>query len=114
MRCGVRCADTTLTSYGTSNSVSASAAAFMTGQSESLPMITPTSGLTASAPMNVVSVQPYRVRQPVRGQLRPLTHVGHRRAEHRHVADLAARPFLLAVVVHMGVTEPRQQVVQSL
>src|SRR4051812_25511199 len=108
MRCGVRCADTTLTSYGTSNSVSASAAAFMTGQSESLPMITPTNGLKSqllcstgrfALAVNVISVQPFRVRQPVCGQLRALAHVGHRLAEHRHVADLAARPFLLAVVV---------------
>ncbi len=44
MRCGVRCAEYTPTSYGTSNSASAWAAASMTDQSESLPMITPTTG----------------------------------------------------------------------
>ena len=41
---GVRCADTTRTSAGTSNSRRTSTAPCMTVRSESLPMITPTSG----------------------------------------------------------------------
>lgn len=41
---GIRCADTTSTSYGISNSSSAWAAASMTGQSESEPMTTPMRG----------------------------------------------------------------------
>ena len=45
---GIRCAETTSTSYGTPNSASASAAASITGQSESLPMTTPTSGVRST------------------------------------------------------------------
>ena len=41
---GVRCADTMRTSCGTPNSASTSTAPCMTSRSESLPMITPTSG----------------------------------------------------------------------
>ena len=41
---GIRWADTTSTSWATSNSSRAAAAASITGQSESLPMTTPTSG----------------------------------------------------------------------
>src|SRR5512146_2771351 len=40
----MRCADTTSASYGTSNSSRTSAAACITGQSESEPITTPTSG----------------------------------------------------------------------
>src|SRR5690242_2030777 len=40
----MRCADTTSASCGTSNSSSASAAALITGQSESLPITMPTMG----------------------------------------------------------------------
>jgi hypothetical protein len=47
MRPGVRCADTTPTSNGTSNSASAVAASSMTDQSLSLPMITPTRAVRA-------------------------------------------------------------------
>ena len=41
---GMRCAETTSASYATPNSASASAACSITGQSESEPMTTPTSG----------------------------------------------------------------------
>ena len=44
MTSGVRCAETMRTSWGTPKSVSTSIAACITGRSESLPMITPTSG----------------------------------------------------------------------
>ena len=49
---GIRCADTTSASYGTPNSARALTAASITGQSESLPITTPTSGslLTLRAP----------------------------------------------------------------
>src|SRR6516162_6827845 len=42
---GVRCAETTRTSWATPNSTSTSIAGCMVGRSESLPMITPTNGL---------------------------------------------------------------------
>src|SRR5579872_5027355 len=48
MRCGVRWAETTVSSKGISNSSSISAAAFMIVRSLSLPMITPTSGVLIS------------------------------------------------------------------
>lgn len=44
MSIGVRWAEITRVSQGTPNSAQASAAAFMVGQSESLPMMMPTSG----------------------------------------------------------------------
>lgn len=45
MRSGVRCADTTVSSYGTSNFSSICAAAAIVGRSESEPMMMPTSGV---------------------------------------------------------------------
>src|SRR5688500_14758739 len=110
MRCGVRCAETTFTSQATSNSASASAAARITGQSESLPMITPTGG----ASVDVIAVQPFAVGEPVRGQARAGPDLVHPRAEHGHVADLAPRPLLLAVVVHVRLGKSREQVMQPL
>ena len=58
MRPGVRCAETTPTSNGTSNSASACAASSITDQSLSLPMITPTRGSGMFTP----SVGPFGVR----------------------------------------------------
>src|SRR6201991_2739330 len=102
MRAGVRCADTTPTSNGTSNSASACAASSITDQSLSLPMITPTRGWGALAlVMSTPSVGPLGMRQPVCGPGRPFPHicdvrvVGERaacRAEDVDVADLAAGP----------------------
>ena len=49
MTSGVRCAETMRTSWATPNAVNTSIAACMTGRSESLPMITPTSGALSEA-----------------------------------------------------------------
>src|ERR1700694_3145965 len=116
---GVRCAETTPTSNGTSNSASACAAACMTDQSLSLPMITPTSGAGTSA-MFVPSVCPLAVRQPV---CRPggafadscdvlvVVPRAPNRAEDIHVPDFASRSFRLAVEVHLGIGHSGEQVV---
>src|SRR5690606_18294146 len=103
MRCGVRCAETTPTSNRTPNSASASAAASMVGQSESLPMIRPTAGpgLPLSL-MRIPSVGPNAVRHPVRRTLCLLPHLGDVLAEHVDVPDLAVRALALAVEVHLG------------
>src|SRR5882757_7625356 len=115
MRAGVRCADTTPTSNGTSNSASAVTASSITDQSLSLPMMTPTLGVLA---MSVPSIRPLAVRQVVRGPRRTLPDVrnvfvvGRRtvgRTEHVHVPDLAPRPLGLAVQVHLGIGDPREQ-----
>src|SRR3954453_23915158 len=103
---GVRWAETTRTSYGTSNSASASAAAPMTGQSESLPMITPTTGAALGSGMRGrlsqvlgPAVGPGRGGQPGGGQRGAGPDGGHVVAEERHVADLAVGALGLAVEV---------------
>jgi len=48
MSSGIRCADTTLASWGTSNSRSTATACCITSQSLLLPISTPTSGVVAS------------------------------------------------------------------
>src|SRR6185369_14864887 len=102
MRPGVRCADTTPTSNGTSNSANAVTASSITDQSLSLPMMTPTRAPLLA--MFIPSVRPFAVRQPVRGTYRPFPDLRGvlrvvdrttRGAEHVDVADLAARPFRL-------------------
>src|SRR5215470_19933954 len=96
--CGIRCADTTSASYGTPNSASAVAAASITGQSESLPMTTPT-----TAPLLMASILPRR--QVARRPPGPLARlVPERRVPgHGHVPDLAPRPHLLPVQVDLHV-----------
>src|ERR1700688_3864961 len=124
MRSGVRCAETTPTSNGTSNSASAWAAASITGQSLSLPMINPTRGSARSSEaMAIPSIGPLRVRQPVCRSLGPLAHVRDvlrvvgrpvARPDDVDVPDLAARAFCLAVQMDMGIRHPAEQMVQPL
>src|SRR2546430_17598271 len=106
---GVRCAETTRTSCDTPNSDSAPAAAFMTGQSESLPMITPTSAIPLLASFG----RGARV-QPAGGERGLLADPGHVLAQHGYVADLAPRLDLLAVQVDLRPRYRREQVVQAL
>src|SRR6201991_3519879 len=119
MRPGVRCAEATPTSIGTSNSASACAASSITDQSLSLPMITPTRGLVMSTP----SVGPFGMRQPVCGPHRAFPHIrdvcvvsqrSARGAENVDVSDLSARPLALAVQMDLGLGHPAEQVMQSL
>src|SRR5664279_6127093 len=102
MSSGVRCAETTCASCGTSNSPRAAAAADITDQSESLPMITPTSGASA---MTV------SVREVVSGRAGPPTHVGQVVTERGHVPDLAAGAEPLAVQMNLHVRPPGHAVV---
>src|SRR5690349_11414150 len=88
MSSGIRCAETTSASYGTSNSPSAWAAALIVGQSESEPITIPASG-----PASLIAGS-HQVGGCVPG---PATHVVQVAPECRHVADLAARPNLLAI-----------------
>src|SRR5690349_3686678 len=111
MRSGVRWADTTPTSNGISNSASAWAAASITGQSLSLPMISPT---LAPSAMSVPSVGPLRMRQPVCRPACPFTQFLDVLADDVDVTDLAARALLLAVQMHLGVGNPAEQMVQPL
>src|SRR6185312_16129631 len=122
MRSGVRCAETTPTSKGTSNSASAWAAASITGQSLSLPMIKPTRGPSFLV-MSIPSVCPFRVRQPVCRPLGSLTHVrdvprvvGRTSVppEDVDVPDLAARAFFLAVEVNTCLRDAPEQMMQPL
>src|SRR6478609_12146777 len=110
MRSGVRCAETTPTSNGMSNSASACAAASITGQSLSLPMIRPT--LAPSATMSVPSVGPLRVRQPVCRPRGPFTQFRHVFADEVHVPDLAAGALALAIEVHLRIGDAAEQMVQ--
>src|ERR1700761_6133424 len=125
MRSGVRCAETTPTSNGTSNSASAWAASSITDQSLSLPMITPTRGPGVLGVMVMVapSVGPFRMREPVRRPRRAFPHIcdvrvvverAVRRAKHIDVSDLAARPLTLVVQVHLCLGHPAEQVVHPL
>src|ERR1700756_1575927 len=100
-----------------SNPPSACAAASITGQSLSLPMINPTRGCRSG--MAIPSVGPFRVRQPVCRPLGPLAHVRYvlrvvRRpvacSENVDVADLAARALFLAVQMDTGVRHSAEQV----
>src|SRR3954471_22372078 len=109
MRSGVRCADTTPTSNGMSNSASAWAAASITGQSLSLPMISPT---RAPSAMSVPSVGPLRVRQPVCRPRGPFTQFRHVFADDVHVPDLAAGALALAIEVHLRIGDAAEQMVQ--
>src|SRR6188472_2855985 len=119
MRSGVRCADTTPTSNGMSNSANACAAASITGQSLSLPMISPTRGAgtcssrkRSSSAMSVPSVGPLRVRQPVCRPRGPFTQFRHVFADDVHVPDLAAGTLALAIEVHLHVGDSAEQMVQ--
>src|SRR5690348_10365015 len=113
MPTGVRCAETTRTSCGTSNSASASAAALITDQSESLPMITPTDvslmrGPRGSAKRSVRSSfagcsRLISVPQVRRGGAGPGADVGEGGAERGDVPDLAAGAEALAVEVDLDV-----------
>src|SRR3954470_19985408 len=97
MRRGVRWAERTCASYGTSNSSRASAAGSMTGQSESLPMTMPTTG-SLLGPLtrfsSVLGVERERGVNDAVGQVpgrghRPRAHLGDVGAEGGHVAELA-------------------------
>src|SRR3954468_23110577 len=119
MRRGVRCAETTCASYGTSNSASARAAGSIIGQSESLPMTMPTIGvLTATGSSVLVLEGERRVHHAVsevagRGD-RPGSHLGHVLPERGHVAELAAAPLALAVPVQLDVGPVGHEVVHPL
>src|SRR5579875_695141 len=120
---GIRCAETTSASQETPNSASASAAARITGQSESLPITIPARGwpLTRSpscdtaarqAPLTssfALLVAPAEV---VHRAARPVPQVPRVVAEHGDMADLPPGTHVLAVDVqlharvgghHMGV-----------
>src|SRR5262252_3252932 len=94
--CGIRCADTTSASWGTPNSSSAAAAASITGQSESLPMTTPTRAPPFMG--SILSRSQIACRAPG-----PLSQLVPQRGipGHGHVPDLAPRAHLLAVQVHL-------------
>src|SRR5699024_2635585 len=87
---GMRCAETTSTSVLMPNSASASAAADITGQSESEPITTPTRGFISFSP------------QHAGGVLGPLTGLCSIGPGDGHVAEFAARAHRLAVQVHFG------------
>src|SRR3954447_4072058 len=119
MRSGVRCADTTPTSNGMSNSASACAAASITGQSLSLPMISPIRGAgtcasrkRSSSAMSVPSVGPPRMRQPVCRPRRSFTQFRHVFAHDVHVPDLAAGALALAIEVHLRIGDAAEKMVQ--
>src|SRR5690606_19282312 len=102
---GVRWADITRCSCGMSNSASAVTAACMIGQSESLPMITPTWG-------SVISVSPFPQDGHGPGRLRP-----NRRevvTERGQMTDLAPGAGLLAVQMHLHPRFGREHMVQPL
>ena len=79
---GVRCAETTRTSCGTSNSASACAAGSIVGQSESLPITTPTSS-------SATVVLPLQRPEPAACHARRRAS-STSSAEHRDVPELAA------------------------
>src|SRR3569833_3099935 len=117
--CGIRWAETTSASYGTPNSSSASAAAFMTGQSESLPITTPTVTVPPSPgawPRGRVrrvarpARSPRSVPQVVGRVARPFAYLVQVVAERGHVPDLAAWTDLLAVEVHLHARVVRHHV----
>src|SRR5580704_16636465 len=119
MSAGIRWAETTSASAGTPNSSSTSTAACITGQSESLPMTTPTTGraLTGSLPADPAS--PARTAGPAgpaagsqsrvlgsRGEIPgcppgPLPDHGEIAAERGDMTDLAPWPDGLAVKLHL-------------
>src|SRR6478672_4593741 len=101
----MRCAETTSASTSTSNSRQASAAARITGQSESDPITMPTLGLISSLAL-VAEV----AAEPGGGVPRPLQAVLEVVAVGVDVADLAAGAHLLAVEVHAQVRVARQGV----
>src|SRR5699024_10496791 len=86
----MRCAETTSTSVSMPNSASASAAADITGQSESDPITTPTRGFISFSP------------QHAGGVLSPLAGLRSIVAGHGHMAEFAPRPHGLAIQVHFG------------
>src|SRR5256885_1398750 len=108
---GVRCADTTRTSWATSNSISTSAAPDIVGQSESLPMTTPTTTSLTAAPLAVARQVPGVVRahrdrvddQPVR-RLKQLDrqHAGHVELGRDPDGDVRRRPVHLRGHVRCG------------
>src|SRR5215213_2864622 len=93
MASGIRWAETTSASNGTSNSASAVAAAPITGQSESDPMTMPTRGVGAESSIRISS-------QVRRGMLGPPSGVVEIIAEGGDVTNLASRAHLFAVELH--------------
>src|SRR6185437_6792681 len=111
MPSGVRCADTTRTSNGTSNSASVAAASDITVKSESLPMITPTTGSSSAMRVHLRSIAQCQV---VRRRPGPLPDRRQVVAQRGHVADLATGPESLAVQVDLDIRPARHQVVHPL
>src|ERR1035441_5689542 len=112
---GIRCADTTSASCGTPNSASTVTAASITGQSESLPMTTLTSGRLAirGSPIPLIRPAPPGPAglpaalfllgsgtQVTGGSPGPVAQRADVAAEHRDVADFPAGPDRLAVQMH--------------
>src|ERR1700760_5034741 len=110
MPSGVRWAETTRTSCGMPNSSSAWAAADMTGQSESLPMITPTNGCPLIRPPSrrTSGLSEHQVLGRGPGPAPDLVQV---LAQRGHVADLATRTQPLAVEMDLHVGPGGQAVV---
>src|SRR3954447_5929456 len=97
----MRWAETTSASKGTSNSPSAVAAAFITGQSESEPITIPTTGVELLLPWVISLTLVAEVSaEPGGGMTSPLQAVLEVLAVGVHVPDLAAGAELLAVQVH--------------
>src|SRR5580692_3278353 len=128
MSAGIRCAETTSASAGTPNSSSTSTAACITGQSESLPMTTPTTGRALTGPLPAGPASPASTADPAgpadpsgpagpaagsqsrvlgsRGEIPgcppgPLPDHGEIAAERGDMADLAPWPDGLAVKLHL-------------
>src|SRR5512132_3439350 len=107
MASGIRCAETTSASNGTSNSRSASPAALITGQSESEPMTIPTLGPTrgrgvSSGPISSgpTSSDIGISHQVCRGMPRPLPCLFKIISIGGDMTDLATWADLLAIQLH--------------
>src|SRR5215218_7863269 len=124
IRRGVRCAETTCASYGTSKSSSTSAAGCIIGQSESLPMTIPTTGSSscsstrASCGSVLFGERERRIDHAVGEVAGGGSGAGAHRvevvAERGDVTELAPRPLPLAVPVDLHVRPVRHQVVHAL
>src|SRR4051812_16312087 len=117
MRRGVRWAERTCASYGTSNSSSASAAGSITGQSESLPMTMPTTGSLLGPLTRVSSVLGLEREGGVDDAVGQVpgrshcagAHLGDVAAQCGDVAELAASSLSLAVPVQLHVRPVRHE-----
>src|ERR1700722_3993574 len=101
MSAGILCADTTSASAGTPNSSSTSTAACITGQSESLPITTPTTGGALMCALLRCSRFLGPGRQVASRSPGAFPHRSQVAAESGDVTYFAAGPDCLAVQVHL-------------